>query len=96
MPRTPEQREADEALTAAVESVWTAYLELEDENDPGLLTDYMVIAVRRGFDEEGDTWSQVARFSRDGQVPEYVQLGLLEQARSAMTTPDIVVVDDEE
>ncbi|TDP29778.1 hypothetical protein [Nocardia ignorata] len=93
MPRTPEQREADEALTAAIDAVWAAYI---DDDDPGLLTDYMVIGVRRGYDDEGDSWSQVCRFSRDDSVPEYVLLGLLEQTRSAMTRPDIVVVDDEE
>ncbi|MFC4128905.1 hypothetical protein [Nocardia rhizosphaerae] len=96
MPRTPEQREADDALTTAIETVWDAYLELDDDNDPGLLTDYMVIAVRRGYAEDGDPWAQVWRFTRDDSVPEHIQLGLLEQTRTWLTRPDFVVVDDEE
>lgn len=93
MPRTPEQKAADEALTEAIEGVWRAYD--PDDDDPGLLTDYLVIAVRRGFDAEGDSWTSVGSFSRDDSVPAHTQLGLLEQRRAALAAPEFVLDDGE-
>ncbi|WP_043654372.1 hypothetical protein [Nocardia thailandica] len=94
MPRTPEQQAADDALTDAIDTVWRAYDPGDDE--PGLLTDYMVIAVRRGYDADGDIWTAVGTFTRDDAVPPHVQLGMLEQRRAALTFPDIVIHDEEE
>jgi hypothetical protein len=75
MSRTPEQIAADEALTAAIEQVWRAY---DDDPDPGLLLDYTVIAARRGVHDDGETWSSVGAFTRDDNVPTFVQMGLLQ------------------
>lgn len=75
MPRTPEQKAADEALTAAIEAVWDAYA---DDPDRGVLTDYTVVGACAGFDEDGDRLTLVGAFTRDGNVPIHVQIGLLE------------------
>lgn len=93
MPRTPEQREADTALTAAIEAVWRAYD--PDDDDPGLLTDYMVIAVRRGYTDEDDPWACVGSFTRDDGVPIHTQLGLMEQRRASLVAPDFCHDEEE-
>jgi hypothetical protein len=89
MSRTPEQRAADEALTVAVEAVWAAYI---DDPDRGVLTDFVVIGARAGFDEDGDRWTSVGTFTRDNAVPLHVQLGLLEyrgtRIRAIVNDPD--------
>lgn len=81
MPRTPEQVAADEALTAAIDAVWRAY---DDDPDPGYLLDYIVIAARRGFTDDGDNWTSVGSFARDDSVPTHVQLGLLQHRLTSL------------
>jgi hypothetical protein len=89
MSRTPEQRAADNALTAAIESVWAAY---DNDPDRGVLTDFIVVAARAGFDDDGDRWTSVGTFTRDNSVPLHVQLGLLEhrgtRIRAIVNDPD--------
>jgi hypothetical protein len=89
MPRTPEQQAADNALTAAIESVWAAY---DDDPDRGVLMDYMVVAARAGFGEDGDRWTSVGAFTREDSVPIHVQIGLLEyrlaRLRDILNEPD--------
>lgn len=89
MPRTPEQKSADEALTAAIEAAWAVY---DDDPDRGVLTDYTVVAARAGFDEDGDRWTSVGAFTRDAAVPIHVQIGLLEyrlaRLRDILNEPD--------
>ncbi len=90
MSRTPEQRAADDALTAAIEAVWAAYD--DDDPDRGVLTDFVVIGARAGFDSDGDRWTSVGTFTRDNSVPLHVQLGLLEyrgtRIRAIVNDPD--------
>ncbi|WP_280389813.1 hypothetical protein [Nocardia wallacei] len=87
MSRTPEQRDADEALTAAIARVWEAYAP-DDDGEQGMLGDYIVIGARFGFDEHGDRWTQVGSFTRDNNVPMYIQLGLLAERDNWLRQPD--------
>ncbi|MFE7744371.1 hypothetical protein [Nocardia sp. NPDC057455] len=95
MPRTPEQKAADEALTAAIEQAMRAHF--PDDDDPGLLMDYTVIAARGGIDDEGERWASTVSLTRDNNVPSYVQIGLLDTRltwlRAAIQRAD---EDDEE
>ncbi|SLG33875.1 Uncharacterised protein [Mycobacteroides abscessus subsp. abscessus] len=67
MPRTPDQVAADDALTEAIDTVWRIYSE---DDDPGLLLDYVVVATRRGIDDDGaiprrlDPFTQVSNLLR--------------------------------
>lgn len=76
MARTPEQKAADDALTVAIEQAMHAYF--ADDDDPGLLMDYTVVAARGGIDDEGDRWSSTVSLTRDNNVPGYIQFGLLD------------------
>ncbi|WP_280195833.1 hypothetical protein [Nocardia farcinica] len=82
MPRTPDQIAADDALTEAIDTVWRIYSE---DDDPGLLLDYVVVATRRGIDDDGDTWTS---------VPTHVQMGLL-QHRLTRLKQSLAENDDE-
>ncbi|WP_280465857.1 hypothetical protein [Nocardia brasiliensis] len=75
MSRTPEQIAADNALTEALEGVWAAYC---PEPDPGVLLEYTVLATRRGMNIDGSAWSSFGAFTRDDNVPTYVQMGMLQ------------------
>ncbi|MBX4168058.1 hypothetical protein K3M35_05175 [Rhodococcus sp. DMU2021] len=76
MPRTPEQIAADDALTAAIENHQAAY---HDDNE-GVLTDYLVIAGRTFWDDDGDQVEAVYLTVRDDSVSLSKQLGLVEFA----------------
>lgn len=91
MPRTPDQVAADDALTEAIDTVWRIYSE---DDDPGLLLDYVVVATRRGIDDDGDTWTSVGSFTRDDSVPTHVQMGLL-QHRLTRLKQSLAEDDDE-
>lgn len=54
-----------------------------DEGDLGyrlVLTDWIVVGARRGFDEDGDPVSRVV-LCPSGETPNYALLGLLHAAR---------------
>ena len=76
MARTPEQRAADDALTAAVEQMIAAYG--NNPESPTVLTDYLVLVGMQGFDRDGDSETWVMSHPRDGNLPLYRQLGLLD------------------
>lgn len=74
--RSPEQKSADEALTAAVETVNRAYY-----GEGGrLLTDYVVVFAEQSWDEDGDSVTAVGVNPRDGDLPIYKTIGLLDYA----------------
>ncbi|OZF25348.1 hypothetical protein CH296_27830 [Rhodococcus sp. 14-2496-1d] len=74
MSRSEEQRDADDALTAAIERVWFAYY---PDTEPGILMEYVVNARRRTFDEDdGSPLTSNATMPRDGNVPLDTLLGL--------------------
>ncbi|MGB7237125.1 MAG: hypothetical protein WBD41_14215 [Rhodococcus sp. (in: high G+C Gram-positive bacteria)] len=76
MARTAEQVAADDALTAAVHATLIAY----HGPDPGVLTDYLVVGLRRDWDEDGDPITANYSIPRDGDVPLSHLLGLVEWA----------------
>ena len=75
--RTPEQVEADEALTEALKRVNEAYY----GETPFLITDYIVVYVEQSFDDEGDPLDNVAVQCRNGYIPPHKTLGLIDVAR---------------
>lgn len=76
--RTEEQREADDALTDAINRVLVAYHDYDSETP--LLTEYLVIATQRGFADDGTGITSTASIPRDNNVPLHVLLGLTEYA----------------
>jgi hypothetical protein len=85
--RTPEQRESDAALTAAIEQSMLAYGWTD-----GLLTDYVVVTVQQSFDEDGTMGSSYGSLYRDNGIPYYRILGLL---RAATLTAEHAYLTDE-
>jgi hypothetical protein len=76
MPRTQEQIDADDALTAAIEQCWFAYY---PDTEPGVLMEYVISARRRSYDEtDGEPLTANALMPRDGNVPLDTLLGLLD------------------
>ncbi|AJW38555.1 hypothetical protein NY08_523 [Rhodococcus sp. B7740] len=74
MCRSEEQREADDALTAAIDRVWLAYY---PDTEPGILMEYVVNARRRTFDkDDGSPLTSNATMPQDGDVPLDTMLGL--------------------
>jgi hypothetical protein len=81
MPRTPEQVEADDALTAAIEQVIRVYYAGEDAY---VLSEYVVITCQQRYDDDGDGITAIGTMYRDGDVPPHRALGLLEYARARL------------
>lgn len=81
MGRSPEQKAADEALTAAVETV--ARLHFEDGHG-WVMSEYVVLAAHHRYDEEGESYTAVSCIYRDGDVPIHRALGLLEYGAARM------------
>ena len=79
--RTPEQIAADDALTAAIEQVWTAYY---PDDDKGILLEYVVLARSRQFDDDGDALTSHAMMPRDGDVPIDLLLGMTEHTSTRL------------
>lgn len=73
MSRTPEQIAADEALTEAVDRAMKAY----GADPEHLLIDYVVIAARRYWDDEGDACTGYAVLLRDSDLAVHQVAGLL-------------------
>ncbi len=76
MTRTPEQIEADNALTDAIEAVHRAY----DDDIEGVLTKYVVLAQRQWWDDDGDSITASYSSPRDLGVPVSDLLGMVEYA----------------
>ncbi|HEX6682965.1 MAG TPA: hypothetical protein VF062_09235 [Candidatus Limnocylindrales bacterium] len=81
MSRTPEQKAADEALTAAVEQALTAY---GSEEQSYVLTEYVVLTAQTRYDEDGDAVTAVGIVYRDGDVPHHRALGLIDYAATRL------------
>lgn len=77
--RTPEQKAADEQLTAAIEAHQRAYGE-----PPAVLSEYVVLAASHRWDDDGEPVTAVALIYRDGDLPWHRALGLVELARTRM------------
>jgi hypothetical protein len=69
--RTAEQKAADEQLRAAIDATSRAY-----GNDGGVLTDFVVIAARQSWDDDGDEITYYQTLLPDGVLPIHRILGL--------------------
>lgn len=90
MARTPEQKAADDALDAAIESALAAH-----DLKTGVTSDYIVIVAQQHFDDDGNQRTNVARLVPGDGVPHYRLLGLLDYAATCYRV-DITTPDDEE
>lgn len=94
MSRTPEQKEADEALTKAIDAAVSAY----GFNEKGLInTQYLVIVEQRGWADSGDSLSAFVSLYKDGDMGWSAILGLLRAAtlRAEKNYFDSVISDDD-
>lgn len=91
MPRTKEQKEADEALREALVGVTAAYY---GDMQLGILTDFIVIAAYAGFDEDGDDESHVMLHPAEGSMPMYKIMGLLQYSKAREDAAVMGVGDD--
>lgn len=76
MSRTPEQRVADEALTAAIEQTLRAY----NGDEPWILTEYVVVTSQHTINDDGEPLTAIGCLHRDGDIPLHRALGLVEYA----------------
>lgn len=88
--RTAEQKEADDALTEAIEAVDRAYK--GDHNR--IAAEYMVIASYLSWDDEGDGETALSLIFRDGDIPFHRAIGLAAYAKAKLLS-DITELDDE-
>jgi hypothetical protein len=79
--RTPEQVEADGALTEAVERCLRAY---QEDGTAWALSEYVVISSQHRWDDDGDGITAVATLYRDSDVPVHRALGLVQYAATRM------------
>lgn len=73
--RTPEQVDADNELTAAIEKALASR-----DFTPGLLTDYVVVVASQRFDADGDMRTEYGSLYREDGLPHYRVMGLLQVA----------------
>lgn len=79
MPRTPEQKAADEALTEAIERVSRAY-DTEGVAVGYTMMEYVVVTAMATWDEDGDGHTSIGIAYRDGDVPTHRAMGLMQYA----------------
>lgn len=91
--RTAKQIAADSALTEAIEECIAAYSE---GNDYEVLTDFVVTcAVQKINPKNGKLLTAQHILVRDGDVPWYRVVGLLELAKTMVTAQSFVDNDNE-
>lgn len=78
--RSAEQKEADDALTNAIQRVILAY----HGEDGRITSEYIVITSQHGWDEHGDGNTAVSMIFRDCDVPVHRALGLVEFAGACL------------
>jgi hypothetical protein len=81
MQRSPEQKVADEALRAAIETL--ARMDSEGEND-GVLVDFMVVAQYASFDDEGHEVSAYFLQFPNGALATHRAVGLADYAKALL------------
>lgn len=81
MPRTPEEKAADDALHEAIEACLTIRgyktTDTEDEEVPMATVHWMVLVEQRGYDRNGEAFSGIIRLLQDGDMPWSTRFGLL-------------------
>lgn len=89
MPSTPEQKAAEEQAEAAVQALIAAY----GMQDHGVLTDFVIVAVQQGWDDDGDEVTCVSPLLPRA-LPMYRLVGILEHALVRIRAD--IVRDDED
>jgi hypothetical protein len=91
MPRTVEERQADEALREAV----IASLRTYGWDDGGVLTDFVVIGSMTTYDDDCDQVSSTFTQHAEDSIPTYRLLGLCEYASSMYRAEVLEQRDDD-
>lgn len=86
MPRTPEQRAAQEALAAAIERC----IAVNQMPDGDMVGDWMVIGTSVGIDEEQDPRAAYYLLFSRGSMLEHVALGLLSKAEDLLVNGEML------
>lgn len=86
MARTPEQVQADAALTVAVQAAAVQYGFAAD----AVVTDYIVVLSAQTWDAAGNTESDEGVLLRDGYLPDYRARDLAQYAVEALTEQDLL------
>lgn len=81
MSRTPEQIDADDALTVAIDRCVEAYHGLDD----GISLEYVVIVARQRISDENEAEYSFDTIYRDNSVPTTRVMGLLEAASRTLS-----------
>lgn len=91
MSRTPQQKQADDRLTEAIEAALIAH-----DIKTGVVSEYIVLVAQHRFGDDGAQHVSIGRLVSGDGVPHYRLLGLLDYAatcyRASITEPD----EDEE
>lgn len=77
MSRTPEQRKADDQLHEAIQATLEAYGYKEDY----FVADWVVLTAQTRFAEDGETLTAYSSLFKDGDLPWYRIMGLMEAHR---------------
>lgn len=93
MGQTKEQKEAYEALTAAVDALHRAH---NDGEAQGISIKYLLISQRQWWDEDGDSWTVVDISVKDGEVALNDQLGLVEFAAARIRHAIVTAEEDDD
>jgi len=86
MDRTPEQVQADTALTAAVQAAAVLYGWAPD----AVVTNYVVVLSAQTWDSNGNTESDEGVLLRDGYLPDYRARGLAQYAVEALAEQELL------
>lgn len=96
MPKPPEEKEADDRLTAAIEN-WLRVNKFdgsaEDDGIPRVLTDYLVFTATQGWKPDGESVTGHPLVFREDSMPLYRAIGL---ARLGLVILEKMMDDDEE
>lgn len=79
MEKTKEQAQADMLLGEAIENCIKAYLSEQSEDHEFTLTDFVVLTAVQRISDEGVIITRYPMYMRDGDMPWYKILGLINQ-----------------
>jgi hypothetical protein len=89
MALTPEQRQANDELNAAIAKLMDA---MGFNNGTMVVTDWLVCVAQHGYDQDGDSQTGISYLIRDGDLAWHRLLGLVEAVRLRLAS---VYADDD-
>lgn len=92
MPRTQEQKDADDALTEAILACSRAYYQPPES---WVMSEYVVVACHQGYTDDGRDQTAIDTIIRDNNVPAHRVMGLLEAASTRLRANYVAGDDDE-